>query len=90
MTTIRLTPSQKRKLREASQILVAWRGRKVTQGEAVAQLAEFALRHRVLWVQEAKEPEPPLSEDPLFDMRIVFDMGKTDSSKLDDLIYGRE
>ena|SRR5437867_3949203 len=47
MTTIRLTSTEKRKLQKAQEILEKRSARKWSQGEVVAALAEFALRHRI-------------------------------------------
>jgi len=88
VTTIRLTPAQKRKLDSAVKILARRRGAHVSRGEAVAELAEIALRNSVRWWPSGHEPEFDVSKDPLFDKSIIFDMGPTDSRKLDDLIYG--
>ena len=55
MTTVRLTTSQKLKVRKAAEILRSIMGRNVTQGETVAALADFALRHRELLADMASE-----------------------------------
>jgi len=88
MTTTRLSGSQKRKVREASRFLTLQRGRRVTQGEAIEDALDFALQNRVLWLQRSGKELVPLREDPLFDRRLTFSMGKTDSAKLDELTYG--
>ena len=46
MTTIRLSSEQKETVRKASEVLEKTLGRRLSQGEAVAALAEFALRNR--------------------------------------------
>ncbi len=88
MTTVRLSRAQKRKLREATSFLTTQRGRRVTQGEAVEDALDFALQNKLQWMEMAGRALVPLSQDPLFDPRITIDMGKTNSAKLDELIYG--
>src|SRR5437867_1920436 len=46
MTTLRLSPEQKETVRKAAEILEKSLGRRLSQGEAVAALAEFALQNR--------------------------------------------
>jgi hypothetical protein len=89
MTTVRLTGAQKRRIREATKFLSTQRGRRVTQGEAVLEAVEFALNHKGEWMQSSSEALIPLQQDPLFDKKLVFRLGRTDSRKLDELIYGR-
>jgi len=48
MTTIRLDEAQKKKLAKAARLLEASTGRKLSQGDAVEALSEFALRNREL------------------------------------------
>jgi hypothetical protein len=56
MPTVRLTPAQNRKLRKAMAILMRGRAQKITPGQEIAELADFALRHRALWLEELKNP----------------------------------
>jgi len=53
MTTVRLTPSQKKRLQEAAAIVERFSGRRPSQGETVERLAQFALKHPALWAEEA-------------------------------------
>src|SRR2546429_9369621 len=46
MTTLRLSAEQKEAVRKAAEVLERSLGRRLSQGEAVAALAEFALRNR--------------------------------------------
>lgn len=89
MTTVRLTPSQKLKVRKASEILRSIVGRNVTQGETVAALADFALRHRELLADMASEATVHREDDPFFDLSLTFDLGKTDERTHDRVLYGR-
>jgi hypothetical protein len=88
-TTIRLTRDQKRKLQEAQDILQKRSTRKVSQGEAVRALAEFALRNRVLLAKSSEDEPPDLEDDPFYDLSIVFDFGATDARTHDRVLYGR-
>ncbi len=89
MTTVRLTSAEKRKLQKAQEILEKGSARKWSQGEAVAALAEFALRHRVL-LSKASEDVKLVSEgDPFYDLSITFDIGATDARAHDRVLYGR-
>ena len=90
MTTIRLTARQKGKLNKASQILGDLRGRKLSQGETVETLTEFALLHRDLLAASAEDINRPTEGDPLFDSSITFDIGATDERTHDRLLYGRK
>lgn len=88
MTTIRLTDPQKRKLEEASKVLSAALGRRLTRGEVVERLAEVALQKRA-WLDEVfGNEEPDYANDPFFDMSIVADMGRTDARSHDRILYG--
>jgi hypothetical protein len=88
MTTIRLTTLQKRKLEEAGKILSSKLGRRLTRGEVVERLAEVALEKRA-WLDEVfGSDEPDYASDPLFDMSIVADMGRTDARSHDRILYG--
>ncbi len=89
MTTIRLTSPQKQKLRKAQEILEKGSGHRVSQGEAVAALAEFALRNRVLLARAHKGPTWAPEDDPFYDPSIVFDLGPTDERTHDRTLYGR-
>jgi hypothetical protein len=88
MSTVRLNKAQKRKVREATAFLERQRGRRVTQGEAIEDALDYALRNKLEWLEGSGKAVVPLSQDPFFDRRIKFEMGKTDSSNLDALIYG--
>lgn len=88
MTTTRLNRKQKRLLREATAFLAVQRGRRVTQGEAIEDALAFALANKLEWLEGSRKALIPVSQDPFFDPRIKFDMGKTDSSHLDRLMYG--
>jgi hypothetical protein len=89
MTTIRLTSTQKKKLREAQGILEKVSRRRVSQGAAVAALADFALRNRVLLSRAAEQMPPDREGDPFYDLSIVFDLGPTDAGTHDRVLYGR-
>lgn len=89
MTTIRLSPEQKEALRKAAEILEKSLGRRLSQGEAVAALAEFALRNRAALANAFASETMNLAEDPLYNTSLVFDAGPTDARSLDRLLYGR-
>jgi hypothetical protein len=89
MTTIRLSADQKERLREAEEMLERTAGRRISQGEAVARLAEFALRNRALLAKSLSSETPDLARDPFYDTSTVFDAGATDARTLDRLLYGR-
>ena len=88
-TTIRLTSAQKRKLQEAQAILQKHSTRKISQGEAIGALAEFALRNRVLLAKASSEADRDLEGDPFYDLSITFDLGATDERTHDRVLYGR-
>lgn len=88
MTTVRLTTAQKSKLEKAAEVLRNTRGRRVSRGEAVAALAEFALRHREL-LAAAAERDVRRDDDPFFDLSLTFDLGRTDEKTHDRVLYGR-
>lgn len=88
-TTIRLTSTQKRKLQEAQAILQKHSTRKISQGETIEALAEFALRNRVLLARATDDTDRDLENDPFYDLSIVFDLGPTDSRTHDRILYGR-
>ena len=88
MTTLRLSPSQKRILERARKIFEARAGRAISQGEMVERLSEFALDERELWAQTADSGDS-LKDDPIFDYRLTFSAGKTDASTVDRVLYGR-
>jgi len=90
MTTVRLTPSQKKRLQEAAAIVERFSGRRPSQGETVERLAQFALKHPALWAEEAHPGPYDYSRDPLFDMSIVFDGGKRSKKSVDGILYGRD
>lgn len=89
MTTLRLTLEQKETLRKASKILETALGRKVSQGDAVEALAEFALRHRDILSRAADELALVPPDDPFFDLSLTFDLGRTDERSHDRLLYGK-
>ena len=89
MTTIRLTSTEKRKPQKAQEILEKRSARKWSQGEVVAALAEFALRHRILLAQASEEVKPVSEDDPFYDLSITFDIGATDERTHDRVLYGR-
>jgi len=88
-TTVRLTAAQKRKLQEAQAILQKRSPRKISQGQAIGALAEFALRNRVLLASAAEVAPQSLDDDPFYDLSIVFDLGPTDERTHDRVLYGR-
>jgi hypothetical protein len=88
MTTIRLTPPQKRKLEAAGRVLQAALGRRLTKGEMVERLAEVALEKRA-WLDEVFSAEAPdYADDPLFDFSLVTEGAKTDARSHDRILYG--
>ena len=89
MTTLRLSPEQKETVRKAAEILEKSMGRRLSQGEAVAALAEFALRNRAALANAFSSEIPNLAEDPFYDTSIVLDAGPTDARSIDRLLYGR-
>ena len=89
MTTLRLTPSQKRTLEKARQVLSSRSGRRISQGEAVEQFARFAFERRADLGRGADSELPPWKDDPLFDPDIGFRLGRTDERSVDRLVYGR-
>ncbi len=89
MTTIRLTSEQKEAVRKASGILEKSLGRRLSQGEAVAALAEFALRNRAALANAVSSETPDLAKDPFYNTSLVFDAGPTDARTIDRLLYGR-
>jgi hypothetical protein len=89
MTTIRLSSEQKKTFRKASQILEKTLGRKLSQGEAVAVLAEFALRNRAALANAFASETPDFTNDPFYDTSLVFHVGPTDARSIDRLLYGR-
>ena len=90
MTTIRLTRSQKDKLERASRIMRSVTGRKVSQGQTVEMLAEFALRQRALLAASVNESSIDFEKDPFFDLSIAWDLGRTDARTVDRVLYGRK
>lgn len=90
MTTLRLTRAQKRQLEEAKRIAEARTGRSISQGDAVELLTRFALERRDLFA-DALEPDSDATwaGDPLFDHRLTFSAGRTNSKTIDRLLYGR-
>jgi hypothetical protein len=90
MTTVRLTPIQKKALEEAAAVLEKFAGRRPSQGETVRRLAEFALLHPSLWAEEARHDPYDYATDPLFDMSIVFEGGKRSKKSVDEILYGSD
>jgi hypothetical protein len=88
-TSIRLTRDQKRKLEQARAILQKRATRKISHGEAVQALAEFALRNRVMLPQAPDDTPRDLKLDPFYDLSIVFDFGPTEARTHDRVLYGR-
>lgn len=84
-----MTPSQKLKLRKASEILRNTLGKRLSQGETVAALAEFALRHRELLADAIAKKDISREDDPFFDLSLTFDLGRTDEKTHDRDLYGR-
>jgi hypothetical protein len=89
MSTVRLTDAQKRRLTDGQRLLEGAEGRKLTQGEAIAELAQFALRHREILAARPHAARAELYDDPLLDSTLVIDMGPTDASSIDRLLYGK-
>lgn len=89
MTTIRLTPSQKRKLDRALKVIEGYRGRRLSRGEAVESLADFAMDRRDQLAAEAEGRAPDWRDDPIFAPDFGWDMGYTDEKTVDRLLYGR-
>ena len=89
MTTVRLTPAQKRRLAEGQRLLEGAEGRRLTQGEAIAELAQFALRHREIIAEEPLGAQAEAADDPLLDPTLLVDMGRTSPATIDRLLYGK-
>src|SRR2546426_420412 len=89
MTTLRLSAEQKEVVRKAAEVLERSLGRRLSQGEAAAALAEFALRNRAALANSFASETMNLAEDPFYDTSLVFDAGPTDARSLDRLLYGR-
>lgn len=89
VTTIRLTAAQKKRLGQASQVLGSVLGRRLSQGETVDALADFALRNRDLLGSDPEELNRPRDDDPFFDPDLTFDFGRTDERSHDRVLYGR-
>src|SRR2546427_11039087 len=89
MTTLRVSAEQKEAVRKAAEVLEKSLGRRLSQGEAVAALAEFALRNRAALANSFALETMNLAEDPFYDTSLVFDAGPTDARSLDRLLYGR-
>ncbi len=88
MTTVRLTLLQKEKLEKVLEILEATSGRKLSKGEAIEALADFAARNREALAYSEEQPEE-LRDDPFFDLSLIFDLGPTDERTHDRLLYRR-
>lgn len=87
VTTIRLTPAQKRKVDGALKVIEGYRGRRLSRGEVVAKAVDVAMRHRDELADE-EEGAPEWRSDPIFDRDIGIDMGKTDGRTVKRLLYG--
>lgn len=83
-----MTGSQKARLEKALEILRAATGRRMSRGESVAALADFALRHRALLAKSKGELAQSRDRDPFFDATLVFDVGRTDERTHDRTLYG--
>lgn len=88
MTTIRLSPKQMKRLREAQDLLERKLGRRISQGQTVALLAEFDLRNLPLQTMSLSSESVDHARDPFYDTSTVFDAGPSDARTLDRLIYG--
>lgn len=89
MTTIRLTPSQKRRVEGAIKVVEGYRGRRMSRGEAVAEFADFVMGKRAEFVARKDAEEPPWKDDPIFKPDFGWHFGRTDASSVDELVYGR-
>lgn len=90
VTTVRLTDAQKRKLEGARKLIAARRGQRVSQGDTIERLVDFAMEHSAGWAEAgSKEEEESLLDDPLLDPNIGWNMGPTDHRTVDRLLYGR-
>jgi hypothetical protein len=89
VTTVRLTPGQKRKLDGALKVIEGYRGRRLSRGEAVEALADFAMERRADLAQRTDEERPEWMDDPLLDPDFGFNFGRTDEKSVDRLVYGR-
>lgn len=87
-TTIRLSPSQKRKLELATRALERRHDRRFTQGQAVEALASAGLQHPDLLETAGDVLDLDLRNDPFFDKTVRFKMGRTDARTLDAILYG--
>ncbi len=90
MTTVRLSDAQRRRLEEGKRVLEDAEGKKLTQGEAIAELAQFTIRHRGILAEEPQAARLDLEGDSLLDMTLVFDMGRTNPRTIDRLLYGKQ
>src|SRR5271169_4618688 len=87
MTTVRLTGSQKAQLEASQRLLENVEGRKLTQGEAIEELAQFALRHREILAEDPGASGSVAAEDPMFDPAVEVEMGKTGPDTIDRVLY---
>jgi len=88
VTTVRLTPAQKRKLEGARKVIEAHRGRRLSRGEAVAELSDFAMERRADLAASSQRKDPPWKDDPLLAPDFGFHFGRTDAKSIDRLLYG--
>ena len=89
MTTVRLTPEQKRHLQAGKRLLEGVEGRTLSHGEAIVAMAEFTTRHRELLAEQPSDASSEIEGDPLLDLSLLFDMGRTDARTVDRVLYGK-
>jgi hypothetical protein len=89
MPTVRFTPSQKRRLDAALKVIEGYRGRRLSRGEAIAQLADRASKRPAEFAEPLTPETPEWLNDPIFDPNFGIDMGRTDEKTVDRLLYGR-
>jgi hypothetical protein len=87
MTTVRLNDAQRRRLEAGRRLLEGAEGRKLTQGQAIAEMAQFALRHREILAEKPFAASADLETDPLLDMTLTINMGRTSPQTVDRLLY---
>ena len=87
MTTVRLTGSQKARLEASRRLLENAGGRKLTQGEAIEEMAQFVLHHREILGEHPGMSSAIAADDPMFDPKVVIEMGETDPSTIDRVLY---
>lgn len=87
VSTIRVTAAQKRHVEEGKRLLEGAGGCRLTQGEAIAQMAKFTLLHREILAEDPHSATTMLDEDPLLDPSLLIDMGPTDVRTVDRVLY---